>query len=136
MNKTVDVTIYTPFGKYFAGECDYLSFASSNGVMGILPNHAPLISDVVISKLIIRLNGEESIYATSGGVLRIKEDHSVVLLLDSIEKDSDIDVERAHRAKERALERLEAKNDELDIARAKASLARALNRISVSDKNK
>ena len=134
MNKKLDVTIYTPFGKYYAGKADYLSFTSGKGVIGILPNHAPIITTVEISKLILRLNGEETIYATSGGVLRIKEDHSVVLLLDSIEKDTDIDVDRAYKAKVRALERLDAKGEEIDIARAEASLSRALNRINISDK--
>ena len=104
MNKKLNLTIYTPFGKYFAGECDYLSFTSGKGVIGVLPNHAPIITTVEISKLILRLNGEEMVFATSGGVMRIKEDHTVVLLLDSIERESEIDVERAYKAKERALE--------------------------------
>lgn len=135
MNKKLDVIIYTPFGKYFAGECDYLSFTSGSGVIGVLPNHAPIITTVEISKLILRLNGKENVYATSGGVMRINDEHQVILLLDSIEKSEEIDVSRALKSKERAEARLANNSDEIDTARAKASLLRALNRLDISDNN-
>ena len=137
MDKTFRVMILTPFGQYLSTEADYLTTTSAMGVIGILPNHAPLISTLEISKLIIRRNGEEKVYAIGGGVINIKKDHSVTLLVDSIERSDEIDKERALSAKERAERCLKERNDELevDVQRAKASLLRALNRLDVSDNN-
>ncbi len=133
MEKKIRVVIYTPYGKYLSTEGDYLSVKTAIGVIGVLPNHAPLISTLEISKLIIRNNGNELHYAIGGGVIHIKKDHSIHLLVDSIERQDEIDVNRALAAKKRAEERLNEKNKEVDIARAKLSLLRALNRIEVSE---
>ena len=86
MDKLFKVEILTPFGQYLTTDADYLSTTSAMGVMGVLPNHAPLISTLEISKLIIRRNGKEYTYAIGGGVIHIKKDHSVTLLVESIER--------------------------------------------------
>ena len=132
MEKTFRVEIYTPTGKYLSTEADFLRVTSSVAVLGILPNHAPLITTLEICKLTIRNGSQESIYAISGGILNIKKDHSAVLLLNAIERNDEIDIERARNAQRRAEERISSHNEEVDISRAKAALSRALNRISVS----
>ena len=131
MDKKLKVIIYTPFGLYLQTEADYLSTTSAVGVIGILPNHAPLVSTLEISKLVIKNNSEENIYAIGGGVIHIKKDRSVVLLLNSIESKDDIDVDRAYASKKRAEERLQSNSSEVEINRAKLSLLRANNRIDV-----
>ena len=136
MDKKFKVEIYTPYGKCLQTESDYLSVSTAMGVIGVLPNHAPLISTLEISKLILRNDKKESLYAISGGVIHIKKDHSVILLVESIESQDEIDVNRALKSKERAEERLQLHDEEIDIIRAKASLSRALNRIEVSGINK
>ena len=85
------VEIYTPTGKYFSGDVEFLSVTSSVAVLGILPDHAPLITTLEICKLTIKIASEELNYAIGGGVMHIKKDHSVVLLLDSIERSDEID---------------------------------------------
>lgn len=133
MEKTLRIEIYTPTGKYLSTEADYLRVTSSVSVLGIMPNHAPLITTLEICKMVIRKGKEEFIYAISGGVLHIKKDHSVVLLLNAIERSDEIDVQRAHNAQKRAEDRLSKEHDEIDVNRAKAALSRALNRISISE---
>ena len=133
MNKKFRVDILTPFGKYLSTDADYLSVSTSMGVIGILPNHAPLISTVEISKLEIRDGNSKLIFAVGGGLIHIKEGTNVVLLLDSIERSDEIDVARALEAKKRADDRLSRHSDDIDVARAKAALSRALNRLSVSN---
>ena len=128
------VEIYTPTGKYFSGDVEFLSVTSSVAVLGILPDHAPLITTLEICKLTIKIASEELNYAIGGGVMHIKKDHSVVLLLDSIERRDEIDIDRAKEAQKRAEERLAKTDEEIDIKRAQIALAKALNRISVSDK--
>ena len=134
MVNSFNVEIYTPTGKYFSGDVSYLTVTSCVAVLGILPEHAPLITTLEICKLTIKINSKEFNYAIGGGVIHIKKDHSVVLLLDSIERSDEIDLERAKEAQKRAEERLKRNDEEIDIKRAQIALAKALNRISVYKK--
>ena len=125
----LNLEILTPYGKYYAGEVDWIQVRSEDFLMEILPNHAPLVSSLVISKMTIKNGNEEALYAIGGGVIRV-EKGKTTLLLNSIEGKDDIDINRANDAKLRAEKRLENK-DEVDVTRAKSALERALNRISV-----
>ena len=134
MEKKFQVVILTPYGKYLQSDAEFLSVTSSVGVLGILPNHAPLITTLEISALTIKDGRFTNRYAISGGVMHIKNDHSVHLLVDSIERSDEIDVKRANDSKARAEKRLSGKSDEeVDVARAKLSLLRSLNRLNVSN---
>lgn len=134
MDKKFQVVILTPYGKYLQTDADFLSVTSSVGVLGILPNHAPLITTLEISSLTINNGNFTFKYAISGGVMHVKKNHSVHLLVDSIERSDEIDVNRANESKTRAENRLSGKTDEeVDVARAKLSLLRSLNRINVSN---
>ena len=132
MEKKFVVDIFTPTGHYLKTDADYLSVTTGLGVVGILPNHAPLITNVEISKLTIKNNGAETIYAVSDGFMHIKKGTHVILIVNAIERDNEIDIDRAYASKQRAENRLNDKNE--DLIRAKASLARALNRISIYEK--
>ena len=131
MNTTFKVDIYTPIGKYFSGDAEFLSVGTPIAVLGILPDHAPLITTLSISKLSIKIKSKEFVYAISGGVMNIKKDHSVTLLVNSIERKDEIDVNRAKEAQKRAEDRLK-NTDNIDVKRAEAALSRALNRLSIS----
>ena len=134
MENCFRVVIYTPYGKYLSSQGDYLSVKTSSGWIGVLPNHAPLITTLEISKLIIRNGKDELTYAISGGVMNIKKDHTISLMVDTIERKDEIDVERAKASKARAEQRIKDENATgVDITRAKLSLLRALNRIDVSE---
>lgn len=124
--------IITPFGTYFNDEIDFLNLSSTKGMLGILPNHTPLISDVSLGEIVIRIDGKDYIHATSGGLIKISKEKTV-LLLDTIENINDIDVERAENAKKRALDRLNHKEN-IDTARAMAALDRAVNRLKIASK--
>ena len=132
MNTNFKVEIYTPTGKYYSGEAEFLSVSSPVAVLGILPDHAPIITTLEISKLVIKNKSKEVSYAIGGGIMNIKKDHTVVLLLNSIERSDEIDVLRAKEAQKRAEERLASNSEAIDIKRAEAALSRALNRITVS----
>ena len=132
MDKKFVVDIYTPTGHYLKIDADFLSVTTGLGMVGILPNHAPLITNVEISKLTIKNGNEELNYAVSNGFMHIKKGTHVVLMVNAIERNDEIDINRAMAAKERAESRLSEKD--VDLLRAKASLARALNRISIYNK--
>lgn len=129
MNK-INLQIFTPYGKYLQHEVDYIEVKSDRYTLGILPNHAPLVSTLIISKMVIKFDGQSFVYAIGGGVINISKDKTV-LLLDSVERSDEIDVDRAIQAKKRAEERLSNQDEIIDINRAKLSLARAENRLKI-----
>lgn len=121
--------IFTPFGKYFDRYVEELVIQTDDYVLGILPNHTPLVSKVKISKMYIIQNGDKKCYAIGEGLLNITKD-GVTLLLESIESKDDIDIDRAKEAKKRAEQRLTTLVN-IDVERAQRALNRANNRISV-----
>ena len=121
--------IFTPFGKYFDRYVEELVIQTDDYVLGILPNHTPLVSKVKVSKMFIVQNGDKKCYAIGEGLLNISKD-GVTLLLESIESKNDIDIDRAKNAKKRAEQRL-ATLVNIDVDRAQRALNRANNRISV-----
>ena len=127
--KTFLLEIYTPFGKYFDKYVNELVIQTEEYVLGILPNHTPLVAKVKTSKMEIVQNGEKKCYAIGEGLLNVKKD-SVTLLVESIESKQEIDIERAKQAKSRAEERLKEPLN-IDVERALKALARANNRISI-----
>ena len=127
--KTFLLEIYTPYGKYFDRYVNELVIQTEEYVLGILPNHTPLVAKVKTSKMEIIQNGQKKCYAIGEGLINVKKD-GVVLLLESIESKEEIDVDRAKDAKKRAEERLNQRVN-IDIERATKALIRANNRISV-----
>lgn len=129
--KKLTLIVFTPEGKKLEETCDNIQVHGDKYFLGILPNHAPLVSDVIVSKLTIKNDDAITQCAVGEGVLSVEND-VVKLLVDSFEKADEIDVERAKLSQQRAQERLENHKDEIDVARAMASLKRALNRINVA----
>ena len=127
--KTFLLEIYTPYGKYFDRYVNELVIQTEEYVLGILPNHTPLIAKVKTSKMEIIQNGEKKCYAIAEGLINVKKD-GVVLLLESIESKDEIDIERAKQAKNRAEGRLNERVN-IDVERALKALARANNRIAI-----
>ena len=131
--KTFLLQIYTPYGKYFDRYVDELIIHTEEYVLGILPNHAPLVAKVKTSKMEIIYHGERKIYANGEGLINVKKD-AVVLILESIESLEEIDIERAKEAKHRAEERLKEPLN-IDVERATKALIRANNRIEIYEDN-
>ena len=127
--KTFLLEIYTPYGKYFDRYVDELVVQTEEYVLGILPNHAPLVAKVKTSKMEIIQNGQKKCYAIGEGLLNVKKD-GVVLLVHSIESKDEIDIDRAKEAKKRAEGRLEEPLN-IDVERATKALIRANNRINL-----
>ena len=107
------------------------------GVLGILPQHAPLITTLSFGELRIKKGNDEQSILVYGGFMEVG-DNKVLILADSAERAEEIDEERAQAAKQRAEERLKERGavTELDAARVEASLRRAMARLSVLEKVK
>ena len=104
----------------------------SEGYLGVLANHAPLVTELKIGEIDIRRgDGTDDAMAVAGGFVEVL-DNSVTVLADSAELRGEIDIERAEQALHRAEERLAARPPELDTERAEIALKRALNRLGVA----
>lgn len=104
----------------------------SQGYLGILAHHAPLITDLAPGMLTLRdERGQEQVLAVSGGFLEVSDNRATVLA-DAAEKPGEIDVERARRARDRAQGRLRDTRAAWDVERARAALLRALNRLRIA----
>jgi F-type H+-transporting ATPase subunit epsilon len=127
--KTFLLEIYTPYGKYFDAFIEEVIVPTEEYVLGILANHSPLVAKVRTGKLEIIRDEDKMVYAITEGLINVKKD-GVVILVNSIERKDEIDIDRAKEAKRRAEERLN-KPLNIDVERAQRALIRANNRISV-----
>lgn len=87
----------------FEGDADIVILPGTAGEMGILPNHAPLLSTLKYGILKVRYQGKEEIFTVAGGVVEVQP-NLVTVLADSAENVEEIDVARAEAAKRRAEE--------------------------------
>ncbi|MUT65078.1 F0F1 ATP synthase subunit epsilon [Paenibacillus sp. NEAU-GSW1] len=128
------VEIVTPERKVYAETANMVSVTGVEGELGILPNHIPLVTPLRIAPIVIKRDGNKAdVIAASGGFIEVRKD-KIVILAESAELSTDIDVNRAQAAKERAEQRLKAKRDEVDYRRAELALQRAMNRINVTQR--
>ena len=101
----------------------------TEGYLGVLRNHAPLVTGLMPGKLTVTdLSGKVQEYAVSGGFLEVRRNVATVLT-DAIEKVESIDVTRAEKAVERAKGLKAHAESELDRAEAESALRRAENRL-------
>jgi F-type H+-transporting ATPase subunit epsilon len=126
--------IVTPERRAFEGDVDEVIVPGSEGEMGILPHHAPLISLLGEGVLRLKTGKQEQEFAIFGGFLQVRPDR-VVVLAETANLASEIDLERAERARREAERVLEGGFVEpSDLASARAALQRALIRIRVAER--
>lgn len=118
---------------------DILIAPGSEGVLGILPKHAPLMTTLKHGELIFRRGTQEESFAVSGGFLEVRQDQ-VTILADQAEASDEIDVARAEAARVRAEERVRRAREQgvsdVDMARASAALQRSLIRLRVAERRR
>jgi F-type H+-transporting ATPase subunit epsilon len=90
----------------FEGDADIVVLPGVHGEMGILPNHAPLLSNLSYGFLTVRYQGQEQVFTIAGGVVEVQPD-IITILADAAENVLEIDISRAEDARKRANELLE-----------------------------
>lgn len=106
---------------------------SSEGMVGILPRHAPLMTTLAPGELVMRKGEEEDSFFVTGGFLEVRDNH-VAVLADASERAEEIDVERAEEARRRAEEALKEKRDSAELAAAELAMRRALIRLRLAQR--
>ncbi len=132
-DKSYKLEIVTPKKILFSGEVTSFTAPGVLGGFQVLKSHAPLLSNISVGEVkLVDAEGAEHRYATSGGVVEVR-DNKVILLAETAEQSDEIDVERAVAARDRARKRLAKKGADVDVDRARLALFRALNRLRVSN---
>ncbi len=132
MAGTLKVDIVAPDRRVFQSEASRLRVPGERGSFEILYNHAPLIAAMGIGPLALTLTTREQLaFATSGGFVEVIG-NVVTVLAETVEPATEIDVDRARAAEERARQRLAEAGPDLDRERAEKALERARNRTRVA----
>jgi len=127
-----NLTIVTPQKIFYEGEVESLIVPGIEGYLGVLTDHAPLITAIMPGKVTIKDNThKEILLAVSYGFFEVSSNHAT-LLADSVEFVSDIDLERARGALDRAKKRLTNEAGDIDLPRAQKAVERAQNRIRIA----
>jgi len=127
--------IVTPERLAYSDMVDAVNLPGIEGELGVLPHHAPLVSMLGVGELRIRKGGAEESFAIVGGFLQVRPD-KVVVMAETADMASEIDLEKAQHARREAEQALEggARTDAVDLAAARAALQHALLRIRVAER--
>ena len=129
---TLHVEVVTQDRNVYSGEADMVVAPGSEGVLGILPRHAPLLTTLKAGDLRIKYDNDEEELFVAGGFMEVS--HNVVTVLaDAAERAEDIDMARAEEARRRAQTLLEQRTSDVDIGSVQGALERAVGRLKLAD---
>ncbi len=131
-HNTLHVEVVTAEREIYSGEADMVVAKGTEGMLGILPRHAALLTTLAIGEMRIKLGGAEEPLFVAGGFLEVR-DNVVTVLADTAEHAEEIDEARAEEARRRAQERLEQATSDVERAEMLGALERAINRIKVAE---
>jgi F-type H+-transporting ATPase subunit epsilon len=135
MTDTFKLEIVTPEKKVVNTTAEEAQIPGKNGYLGILPGHAPLITELAVGEITYREgsgSGEQRL-AVAWGFAEVLPD-KVTILAETAERPSEIDVARAKESKERAEQRLTSGDPNVDVERSLDALHRAEVRLEVAAK--
>jgi F-type H+-transporting ATPase subunit epsilon len=138
-NVRLRLELVAPRGPVFEGDVEMVVIPAVTGEMGILPRHAPLVAQLAIGQLRAQtVDGKWLTFAVAEGFAKVQF-NKVIVLADTAEEASQIDVARAEKGVERALQRLEMhrlgtvpEDDIVDPYREQLALKRARNRLKTA----
>ena len=132
--ENIELEIVTPERHMLAETVDYVELPGKEGYMGILPGHAPLLSELGFGTLFYRKGARSQYFAVHGGFVEVLPGR-VIVLADACERATEIDVERARAALERAKSELgKGSAAEKNAAEITLALGRAQARIEAASK--
>ncbi len=135
MPDTFQLEIVTPEKKVVDTAAEEIQIPGKNGYLGVLPGHAPLITELAVGEIKYRAEGKEQLLAAAWGFAEVLPD-KVTILAETVEKPEEIDVDRARKAKDRAEERLTSGDTNVDVERSLDALAKAETRLEVAEGKK
>ncbi len=132
---TIKLEIVTPEAKIFSDDVDMVTLTGSDGEMGILPQHMPLMTQLVAGEIIAQKGGETIFLAVGDGFVQVTGDRVAILTDMAIEADN-IDEAKAEQARQLAEARLSQKVTDEESAHIQAALAHATTQLRVKQRRK
>lgn len=133
MAESFEIEIVTPERVVERDVVTELQLPTTNGYIGVLAGHAPLITELGIGEISYKADGQTYKIAVAWGFAEVLPNKTTILA-EVAERAEDIDVARAQKAKQRAEERLRSANPDTDFERAQVALERATARLDVAEK--
>ena len=133
MPDTFQLEIVTPEKMVVRDVAEEIQIPGKNGYLGILPGHAPLISELAVGEIAYRSGNITTRLAVAWGFAEVLPD-KVTILAETAERAGEIDVSRAQAAKQSAEANLASSATEEDFQRVTADLQRAETRLEVAEK--
>jgi F-type H+-transporting ATPase subunit epsilon len=130
MANTLRLEIVTPDATAYSEDVEMVTLPGVEGQIGILPQHVPLMTQMVPGEMIVRKNGQDRFLAVGEGLVEITGDH-VSILTDLAVAAENIDEAKAEEARQRAAARLREKLSAEEVASVNAALARSLAQLRV-----
>ncbi|MDO4588616.1 MAG: ATP synthase F1 subunit epsilon [Fusobacterium sp.] len=130
---TFNVKVVTYQEKVLEQESEFLLVRTTEGDMGVLPNHSPFVAELAIGEMMIRLNGTEKSYFVSGGFIEISNNNVTILADEAIASEM-IDLERAKKEAEEAKAKLDKLKEDKDILITEKNLNAALTKVRLAEK--
>jgi F-type H+-transporting ATPase subunit epsilon len=132
--EAIELIIVTPQRQLLREKVAGVQLPGASGELGILPGHAPLITELGNGELSYKASGggEPVVLAVLSGFAEVLPDR-VTVLAETAERPEEIDVDRAKEALARAEKRLASTDPDVDWDRATVALQRALVRIKVGE---
>lgn len=127
----IKLEVVTPDRHLLTEVVDEVTLPGSEGYLGILPGHLPLLTMLGIGVMSYRKGTAKFIFSVSGGFVEVLPDR-VIVMADTIERPEEIDVARAQAAKEHSEKELHSR-EEIDVEKTMAHLLRATTRLHVAD---
>jgi F-type H+-transporting ATPase subunit epsilon len=132
---TIKLEIVTPEAKIYSEDVDMVTLTGSEGEMGILPQHMPLMTQLVAGEIIVQKSGETTFICVGDGFVQITGDR-VAVLTDMAIKADNIDEAKAEEALRQAEARLAEKISDEEAARVQAALAHATTQLRVKQRRR
>ena len=132
MSDSFQLEIVTPEKKVVDTAAAEVQIPGKGGYLGVLPGHAPLITELAVGEITFHAGAEQQRLAVAWGFAEVLPDR-VTILAESAERPSEIDVARVRQAKERAEQRLASGDTNVDVERSLNALHKAEMRLDVAE---
>lgn len=135
MSKQIKLKIITPEKIVSEEMIDSITIPTTEGEIGIFPDHIPLVSTLKSGDIVAKKNGEEIPFAVAGGFIEFKN-NELAILADFAEHVKDISEDVIEKAKARAEElmKMKANGEVMDFEAFESELERSLTRTKIADK--
>src|SRR3972149_4232492 len=131
----IRLEIVTIERRVFSGDVDMVIAPGTDGELGILPHHTPLLTSLKEGILRVKRGGEEELFAIGGGIMEVLPD-KVIVMADAAERSDEIDVARAEAARHRAEQLLQERPSGVELDTALAALRRSQVRLRVAQQRR